>query len=186
MKTSVPSEFCLIIPPSVHSLLCLFFLYNAFLALSQSSSELYPWRNFLFFSHTWISWLKCFSPRYIKIGVMELCHYGHQKVWPSKQCGPQKSVALKKVWPLVSKPCRCDPKRCPRAVLTKQQSTFFFITLLSAREWFLGACNMSSVISLPLSRQLPIYSPSISAASSFPRIFSLRSSTILSLDIMLC
>lgn len=165
MKTSVPSEFCLIMPPSVHSLLCLFFLYNAFLALSQSSSELYPWRNFLFFSHTWISWLKCFSPRYIKIGVMELCHYG-----------PQKSVAL------VSEPCmslrsQTMPARC----FDQATVDILFHTLLFMREWFLGTCDMRSVISFPL---FPIYSPSITAASS--RTFFLHSSTILSLDIMFC
>ena len=55
-----------------------------------------------------------------------LCHYGPQKIWPSKNMalkkyGPQKvwaseSMGLKnygrqkKNGPLVSEPCRCDPE----------------------------------------------------------------------------
>ena len=66
-----------------------------------------------------------------------LCHYG-----------PQKSGA----W---SEPCRCDPEWCPRTVLTKQQTTFPFVTLLLLKEWFLGPCNMNFVIPPPLSLQHP-------------------------------
>ena len=64
-------------------------------------------------------------------------------LWPSKK------------WRLVSEPCRCDPEWCPRTVLTKQQTTFPFVTLLLLKEWFLGACNMNFVIPPPLSLQLP-------------------------------
>lgn len=49
-----------------------------------NSSELHPWCNVLFSSHTWISWLKCFffflpSTLYNKRSD-GLCHYGPQKL----------------------------------------------------------------------------------------------------------
>ena len=39
-----------------------------------------------------------------------LCHYGPQKIWPSKSMGLKNYGRQKKNGPLVSEPCCCDPE----------------------------------------------------------------------------
>ena len=83
-----------------------------------------------------------------------LCHYGPQKIWPSKSMGLKNYGRQKKNGPLVSEPCCCDPEWCLHC-FDQARVNFLFTTLLFLREWFLGACNMDFVILLPLRLQLP-------------------------------
>ena len=72
-----------------------------------------------------------------------------------------------------------------RTVLTKQESTFFhhppFPEGMIPRSLQYGFCY-----STPTASPTPIYSLSITTASSLPKTFSLHSSTILSVVIMFC
>ena len=112
--------------------------------------------------------------------IMALKKYGPQKIWPSKNMALKNMALKKRMAPWSPNHVAAIPNDA-RTVLTKQESTFFLPPSFSWRSLQYGFCY-----STPTASPTPIYSLSITTASSLPKTFSLHSSTKLSVVIMFC
>ena len=133
-----------------------------------------------FFLTCWSREIQCYG----------LCHYGPQKIWPSKSMGlrkygPKKLWPSKKEWSLGLRTMLLWSRMMPALFWpSKSQLSFHhppFPEGMIPRSLQYGFCY-----STPTASPTPIYSLSITTASSLPKTFSLHSSTILSVVIMFC